>query len=310
MRFRRPYVASILAAALLLASLSVRSTAERKALQQNSPTVVFAVYGTQPSLAQIEPFVVIEQGQFKNPVAGDSDGDEIQRFADAHYVVGRKYRLLFGGGPAGSLTVKNTERGECFRTGVEVSLQTQTKLNRNVMALATNSDSLGGKATRRSPTPAERAAVLPLVRAAYRQNGVPAALASSPVTVNLTALDLDGDGKADLVGSFVVKKKTRPQARYPLFLIAVPDGGKYRTAVANYARYTDKDIMGGGDLDAVGESGIYTERLLDGLDLDGDSTSEIITVTDGFEGVTYVIYKQQGAKWNEVYEFGNYRCAF
>src|SRR4051812_17695909 len=99
MRSRRPYVASILAAALLLASLSVGSTAERKARQQTSPTVVFAVYGTQPASAQMEPFVVIEQGQFKNPVAGDSDAEEIQRFADAHYVVGRKYRLLFGGGP-------------------------------------------------------------------------------------------------------------------------------------------------------------------------------------------------------------------
>ena len=310
MRSRRTYVSLILAATLLLASVSVSSTPASRTRQQNGPTVVFAVSAMQLPGAQMEPFVIVEGGQFKNPVAGDSDEDEIKRFADAYYAKGRKYRLLFGGGEAGSLTITQTEREECFRTGVGVNLQTQAKLNRNVMAVATNSDSLGGKNTRRSPTAAERAAVLPLARAAYRQNKVPVSLLNTMTTVNLTALDLDGDGRAELVGTFVVKKKRRPQARDPLFLIAVPEGDGYRTAVANYARYTDKDIMGGGSLDAVGESGIYTERLLDGLDLDGDGTSELVTITDGFEGVHYLIYKRQNAKWNQVYEFGNYRCGF
>ena len=107
MRSRRPYVASILAATLLLASLSVGSTAERKARQQSGPAALFVVYGTQPANAYMVPFVIIEGGQFKQPIAGDSDADEISRFTDAYYSSGKKYRVLFGGGEAGSLTVRH-----------------------------------------------------------------------------------------------------------------------------------------------------------------------------------------------------------
>ncbi|HYG81060.1 MAG TPA: hypothetical protein VD861_11765, partial [Pyrinomonadaceae bacterium] len=60
MRSRRPYIAATLAAVLLLASLSVGSTAERKALQQSGPAALFVVYGTQPANAYMVPFVIIE----------------------------------------------------------------------------------------------------------------------------------------------------------------------------------------------------------------------------------------------------------
>jgi hypothetical protein len=257
------------------------------------------------------PFVIIENGQFKQPIAGDSDEAEMSSFASAYYSKGHKYRVLFGGAEAGSLTVKEANKDkECSRSGANVMLRSSAKLNRNVMALATNSDSLGRtKSIRRPPTPAERAALMPLVRAAYKQKGVPAALLPNLMTINLTALDLDNDGKSELVGSFVVKKQKGGAARYALFLFAEPQGTSYRTTVLQYERYTDNDLMSGATIDAI-ENGVYLERLIDALDVDGDGASEVITERDGFEGDSYFIYKKQDGKWNKIYEFSNYRCAF
>ncbi len=310
MRFQRTIIIACLTMSLAFGSLFAGSAAATQSLQENpKATVLFTVYSQLPPNAYMIPFVIIENGQFKQPIAGDSDEAEMTSFAGAYYSKGHKYRVLFGGAEAGSLTVKEANKDkECSRSGADVTLRSSAKLNRNVMALATNSDSLGGaKSIRRSPTPAERAALMPLVKAAYKQKGVPVALLPSLMTINLTALDLNNDGKSELIGSFVVKKGNA--ARYALFLFAEPQGNSYRTTVLQYEQYTDKDLMSGATIDAI-ENGVYLERLVDALDLDGDGASEVITERDGFEGDGYFIYKNQGGKWNKIYEFSNYRCAF
>ena len=312
MRFQRTIIITLLTASLALASLFAGSTGATQPLQENSKaTVLFTVYSSGPQNAYMVPFVIVDNGQFKQPIAGDSDEAEMTSFASAYYSKGLKYRVLFGGAEAGSLTVKESNKDkECSRSSADVTLRSTAKLNRNVMALATNSDSLGAaKGSRRSPTPAERAALMPLVRAAYTQKGVPAALLPSLLTVNLTALDLNNDGKSELIGSFVVKKQKGGAARYALFLFAEPKGTSYQTTILQYERYTDNDLMSGATIEAI-ENGVYLERLVDVLDLDGDGTSEVVTERDGFEGDSYFIYKKQAGKWNQVYEFSNYRCAF
>lgn len=263
--------------------------------------------------ASMEPILILNGGKLTEPVSGGSDGDEIKRFSNEHYRKGTQYRVLFGGAEAGKATIeKSSINEECFRTGAEITLQTDAKLNNNVMALATDSKSLGlatAGRSRRAPTQAERAQALELARAAYKQKGVAAALLPTMEVVNLTAIDLDRDGRAELAGSFVVSRRTRGQERYALFLLATPEGSNYRTAFSNFNKVTEKDIMSGASINAVNE-GIYVERLVDHIDLDNDSTSELITTATGLEGVTYYIYKRQNGVWNKVYEFGNYRCAF
>ncbi len=314
MRFQRSsLISSLSVASLLLASLFVGSTAETKSQQGNDSqaTMLFVVSAPQPSMASIVPIAIIENGQFKSPVAGDSDGNEISSFSNAYYSKGHKYRLLFGGSEAGSLTIKKSNKdSECAKTSADVMLKTQVKLNQNVMALATNSDSLGtGKSSRRPPTAAERAALMPLVKAAYKKMGVPASLMPSLATLNLTALDLDSDGKSELIGSFVVKKQKGGAARYVLFLFAEPEGNSYRTTVLQNERFTKADIMEGAAITAI-DNGVYLERLVDSLDVDGDGASEVVTIREGLEGDGYAIYKKQNGKWNKAYEFSNYRCGF
>ena len=314
MRHRPLRLALWLAAcSLLLPCLPAVDTSQAEARRQEKPasTLLFVVSRNAEG-ATLAPVLTIDQGSYKQPVAGDSDAEEISQFASRYYRKGQKYRVLFGGGEAGSLTVKeSTKDSECFRTGANVTLQTPAGLNTNVMALATNSDSLGrAKGSRRAPTANERAAALSLARDAYKQKGVPTPLLSSLTTVNLTATDLDGDGQEELIGSFVVKKTKGGQARYVLFLLAEPQGKGYRAGLTQYGHYTEKDIMSGANIDAIGASGIYTERLVDQLDLDGDAAAEVITLTTGFEGVSYVVYRKQQGKWQKIYDFGNYRCAF
>lgn len=313
MRFQRISRLTFLIASLVMATLLAGSAGQTKSRQQGSsqPAVLFTIYGTPPLDTYMVPFVIIEQGAFKQPIAGDSDEAEMTSFSKTYYPKGRKYRVLFGGAEAGSLTVKGSNKDkECSRSSADVMLRSTAKLNRNVMALATNSETLGAaKSMRRSPTPAERAALMPLVQAIYKQKGVPAALLANLMTVNLTALDLNSDGKSELVGSFVVKKVKGGAARYALFLFAEPQGASYRTTVLQYEKFTDADLMSGAEITAI-ENGVYLERLVDALDLDGDNASEVITERDGFEGDTYFIYKNQAGKWNKVYEFANYRCAF
>jgi hypothetical protein len=315
MAYRAPSIALFLVSLLLLGPLTV-STRRASAASQDgqSNTVLFVVSGSQGGQdATMLPILLIEQGGYKQPVDGSSDAAEIAQFADAYYRKGQKYRVLSGGGAAGSLTVKaSTKESECFRTGVEVALQSQVKLNTNVMVLATNSTTLGQpKGSRRAPTAPERAGVLALAQDIFKQKGVPAALLSSLDVVNLTATDLNGDGKEELVGTFVVKKTRGGQVRYVLFLLAEPDGaGGYKAGIANYERFTEKDVMSGGSIDAIGQTGIYTERLVDQLDLDGAGASELITIKLGFEGDGYTIYRKQKGQWQKLYEFSNYRCAF
>jgi hypothetical protein len=308
-----PFILS-LASVFSLAGSAKRAVVSGPGRSQQK-AVVFAVFGAavEGASARMEPILIIDGGKYTQPVEGGSDADEITRFSNEHYRKGQKYRLLFGGAEAGAATVKKSDRDEeCFRTGADVTLQTSAKLNRNVMALATDSNTLGlaaSERSRRTPTQSERAQALELARAAFRQKGVAASLLPSIEVINLTAVDLDRDGKAELAGSFVASKRAGKQERYVLFLLAVPQGTSYRAAVSNYGKYTENDIMSGASINAINE-GIYVERLVDHLDLDGDRVSELVTTATGLEGVSYLIYKRQRGGWAQAYEFSNYRCAF
>ena len=257
------------------------------------------------------PILLIERGEFKSPVAGDSDESEIKSFAASRYKKGQRYRLIFGGRETGSVSVKKFTGGECSRTSGDVTIKSQQRLNAKVMALATDSKTLGSNATtgRRAPTSSERAQAMELARAAYREKAVPAALLANLQTINLTATDLNHDGNAELVGSFVASKRTKPQARYALFLVVDLNGASYKRSLALVDKLTDKDIMAGADMNAINQ-GVYVETLIDHVNLDGEGWDELFTLKRGLEGDGYQIYKRQNGQWKSVYEFNNYRCAF
>ncbi|MDT7689616.1 MAG: hypothetical protein QOE46_2375 [Acidobacteriota bacterium] len=260
---------------------------------QGGGTVVFAVAKNESNV-RMEPVVIYNRGTFiKPPIDSDAGG---RSFTRDYFRAGRQYRLLSGGGDAGTLTVtKNLEPG-CVGLVAEVGVETQARLGGRVQALATDSAALGRtSSSRRAPTDAERARAIELARAAYVKNSVAASLAAKMEVVNLTATDLDHDGRFELIGSFKVEKTdaASPDA-FTLFIIYEPEGESLKAATVWFHR---------------GYEGEFADRhFVDQLDIDGDGVAEVIAEGTYYESNDYFVYKRQQGRWRVVYQGGGGGC--
>ncbi len=310
---RNVLLAGLLFALVCGAGVAPPSSAQRRKTIAAAPgTVVFAVTkGVDAEHALIDPIVVISSdGRYVMPVSGESGQSDLTRFAAAQYSAGRAYRVLSGGGEAGSLTIKEASAGECQPAAATAVLQTTAKIGGNVMALATDSATLGRTpSSRRAPDSEERAAAIALAEKIYKRKGVGAdALQRDLTVINLTATDLDRDNKSELIGSFVVK--TGRDTRDTLFLIAEKQGRDYGIGLEKYERIKAGEMMDGSAIDSVGASGLLTELFIDQLDVDNRDTAEVFTVSMSFEGTHYAIYRKQLGRWRGVYQFYSYRCGY
>lgn len=275
---------------LLLFSSLAPAQKGKPAPPKKRGTMLLVVTG-EAEERQMDALVLIEGGKFKEPTGGDPQGRDLSPFSNAYLRAGQKYRLLFGGGEAGTVTVRKASVG-CNNIHAEVEAQTSTKLGGHVRALATNSETLGHRAvSRRAPTETERAAVMELVHNIFRQKGISAALLRSLNTQNLTATDLNGDGTFEIIGSFRIDAKSeRPKSlQRDLFLIATPQGKNYRAELAQYQSYQLTEGFGRG------------VEFVDQLDMDGDGVAEVVTIDEGFDGYGYSIYKKLRGTWRNIY---------
>jgi hypothetical protein len=292
------------------AAKAKREAASEKSKSPSRAGATLFVVAQDRGSSHIEPLVGIIEGRYLEPPSAESE--QFAAFAARYYKVGQKYRLLFGGGDAGTATVKAKpdKDSECAHALAGVELQTGARINGLVMGLATNSETLGRRATtRRFPTTAERTAVGDLAGRIFRQKGVAAIAVQDMKTINMTATDLNGDGKWEIIASFVVRTRARAEAVHHLFLIASPEADGFDIDLMRYARTTKGDLPEGASLDDIQEA-LLSEVLVDHLDLDGDKVSEVVTMTNNFEGATYKIYRKQKGQWANIYEYYSYRCAY
>ena len=299
---RSALLSSLLTALLLVAPLtkSVWSVEVRQTPPQRD-TIVFIVSGESgvPGAQRtysMDALAILKDGKFLSPMAED-DKKSQQGFADAFYRKGQQYRLLFGGGEVGTATVQGWSEG-CNAIHSSISVKTSANIRGRIYGLATNSESLGKKASsRRALTTAERAAVLTLVNSIYLQNKTPNALMRSLKVGNLTATDLDGDGQFEVIGDFQIQTGNEASgARRDLFLIATPEGKGFRAELANFNSYK----MDSGFGQSIG--------FLDQLDMDGDGLAEVVTINEGFDAYGYSIYKKENGKWRDVYDGAGDAC--
>ena len=263
---------------------AVQTNASRGAQRAGGDTVVFSLKKDTVAGFHIEPIVIISGSKYTEPPAG-SDAGVMKRFTDSYFQVGRQYRVIFGGGDAGSLLVQKYEGDMCGNLLAEVGVQTTARLGGEVRALAVSSDTIGsGASSRRAPTEAERASALEVARVVYGQRRVGAALVKTMKTVNLTATDIERDGKFELIGTFQIDGAN--EVKHNLFIIFEPSAGKYKAAWNSY------------------ESGYEESKLVDVVDLDGDGTAEVIAEDFEIENNLYVIYKRQAGTWRPVYKGG------
>jgi hypothetical protein len=282
----------VLALSLLVCPLLVCVRAPSGAAQRGG-TVVFSVSKYEGRVTT-EPVVIYRNGTYSAPPIDSEAGTK--SFAGDYFRPGRKYRIISGGGEAGTLTVVKYLEPGCVGLVADATAETQARLGVRVKALATDSQSLGrGAVSRRAPTEQERARAVELARASYARNGVGAALAAKMEVVNLTATDLDRDGKAELVGSFKVEKRdaAAPMA-YTLFLIMEPAGDSFKTAWEWFHKGFEDD---------------YEDRhFVDQVDFDGDGVGEVVAEGTYYESNDYVIYKRQQGRWKPVYKGGGGGC--
>jgi hypothetical protein len=274
---------------------------------QKPKPIIFAVLNDGKTL---EPIALIEKGKLV-PASDGGDEEKVKTlFTKTYYKPKTSYSLIFGGANGGAVTVKSSDpKAECSSNMADVlTKSTKAKLSGFVMALATNAPPSAAKSARRQPTADERAEVTALVRAELAKQKVAASALKNLKFHNMTALDVEADGKAEIVGSSYVE--TSATSRAVLFFIADKNkAGKYAFGFSEFKNVTEDEMMSGADIKAV-DSGIYCELLLDVLEYNGDKTSEIFTYTQGLEGSSFAAYRRDGGKWVRAFEGGNYHCAF
>ena len=291
--------------ALVLASTVTPLVGQKKNPPAKPPKpIIFAVVNDGQTL---EPLAYINGKRLENPVGGDSDQGIIAAFSKVYYKNAASYRLVFGGAGAGTVTVKKSNAaGECSKNTAEVGVNSPKVILKGfVMGLATNAV-IKNKAAgvRRRPSPAERSEIEALVKKEYTKHKLTATTLKSQ---NLTAIDVNNDGKAELVGSYWIEvdKMTRDL----LFFIADKGAnGKYSFGHVSYSRVEQKDVMSQNIKDV--DDGIYHEVLLDSYDFDGDGVNEIFTTQPSFEGAGFTAYQRKGNKWVNIFENANYHCAY
>jgi hypothetical protein len=304
--------AALVAALLLLAQPAPCTPAAPLQNTTPQPSVVFVVTKDAAQGTQVEPVAVIDKGgAFAEPGSGAAGDGALSTFLARYYRPGAKYRLISGGAEAGTLTIRAATPAECSPNAASADIDAAAlNLGGNVMALATDgAHAPRAQASRRAPTAAERAAAFGVAKQFLLGKRVsPAAVARGTKTLNLTATDLDGDGREELIGTYVVK--VGPKVMDTLFLVAAPQGSGYSAALTKYARVKASEMMDPSQINNLGEGGLGTELYVEQLDADGDGVGEVFTASTSFEGTTYRAYRRERGAWRAVYEHYSYRCAY
>ncbi len=276
----------------------------RPAAQAPPRPVIFAVLRDGTTL---EPIAFVNKGKLEPAVSGSDERRRIEAFNKSYYKPGASYRLIFGAANSGSVEVKSSDpKADCSANiAAAETTSDKTPLRGLVMGLATNASSKSAAAPyRRRPTDAERNEIETLVRAEYAQQKL------TPKVLryhNLTALDLNNDGKAEIVGSYWVE--INELTRGLLFFIAGKSNrDKYALGYREYRAIDQSKVMSG-EIKSV-DDGVHHELLLDAFDYNGDGTSEVFTYTQSFEGASFNVYRQSRDRWVKAFEGSNYHCAF
>jgi len=277
---------SILTAAFLISG-ALSGSAANSFAQAKKQTVILAVQ-SESGEGSLDAIGILEAKKLRAPY-NDEQKDRQTAFANDYFKKGTVYRLIFGGGDAGSATVSKWSEG-CNNVHAQATVSTSARLGGKVMALATNSETLGKHAiSRRPPTDAERAATLALMKRIYQQNRTPASLMPSIKVTNLTASDLNGDGQYEMIGSFTLAAKNKFER--DLFLIATPQGATMRADFAKFQAYQPP-----------AEGFLSSIDFIDQLDIDGDGVGEVFTTQGAFDGYALLVFKKVGKRWRQVHD--------
>jgi hypothetical protein len=295
---------------LAVSLLSVSVFSQRRGRTRTQPKPKPAVFAVLNDGTTIEPIGVIDKGNLEALNLSDDNGKVLLDIHKTYYKPKTTYKLVFGSANKGTVTVvKSDPKAECSANMATVTTASTTaKLKGFVMGLATSDTVLKtASGVRRLPTAAERREIEDLVRDEFIKQGVSGDSAAKMKYHNLTAIDVDNDKKAELVGSFWTGD-TATERNLLFFIAEKQKNGKYAFGYSEFRKIIPDEVMSGElkDLD----DGVYHELLLDSMEYDGDTTAEIFTLVRGFEGNNFNVYSKRDGKWTKVFERANYHCAY
>ena len=138
---------------LLLLILVINLASYSAYSQTRRQPIIFAV-SAESGDASMDAIGILDGKTLRAPYQ-DNEKDH-QRFGDQYWAAGTVYRLMFGGGEAGTVTVNKWGLG-CETLHAQATLNTKVRIGGKVWALATNSESLGKRSpSLRAPSEAER----------------------------------------------------------------------------------------------------------------------------------------------------------
>jgi hypothetical protein len=222
-----------------------------------------------------EPIALLRDGALVDvPERGDPAHAEL---VARHLRRGNTLQLLRAGAVAGELTL-----GEPFEVCEQVVSRVAGAPGAPPEGQALATDLPAGRLrafARREPTAAERDAAEAFVRRERARRGAPA---GGPERAELVALDLDGDGRAELVGTW---EDETPKGRALFFLLNEVEGA-WRALRVELAAAT-------GELRDV-------SHLVDAVDLDGDGVAELVLRQSGWEGWSFALLRRNEGRWQLV----------
>src|SRR3712207_981888 len=129
------FALSLLACAPLVCARAPAGSAQR------GGAVVFSVSKYEGRVTT-EPVVIYRNGAYSAPPIDSEAGTK--SFAGEYFRPGRRYRIISGGGEAGTLTVVKYQEPGCVGLTADATAETQARLGVRVKALATDSQTVGG----------------------------------------------------------------------------------------------------------------------------------------------------------------------
>jgi hypothetical protein len=283
----RAFAIAVIALIVFSVGLQRQGRVSASAAQPKKPPIVIFALSGESGEVNMDAVVMVDGKRLRAPYNEESK-EKRTKFAKEYFAASRKYRLMFGGGEAGSVSVNSWSEG-CNNVHAKAETSGSVRLGGEVKALATDSLTLGKRPpARRAPTDAERNAVMALVKGIYSQNRTAANLVRSIKVTNLAATDLDGDGKYEMIGSFTLAAGNKFER--DLFLITKPQGTLMRADFVKFQAYQPPP-----------ETFLSSIDFIDQLDLDGDGVGEVFATQGGFDAYGYLIFKKVGGRWRQVY---------
>ena len=293
---RSPLVKAV---ALLIVTLSWTSTFGQKTETPKQERILFAVWAPQkgktPEAFLLDPVARIKGTMLAAPLPEGKDAEATSvNFEKTYFVAGTTYPLLFGGSELGSITVEKAESISCEAETATAKVSKPTPFGLDALAVSTLQGIRTHDNWRHAAPEGQKAEFVRVASEYLKVHGAETLLEKLKIP-SLRATRLKPGGPDVLIGNISLVQKSKVD---DLFLVIQFEPGKTRTLISSY--HVSNDPEDGKDR--------QQEKFLDQIDLDGDGTDEIVTISGYYESWDYAIYREQNGEWKLAYKGGGGGC--